>query len=95
MNENNHLEPKTALRRNPSRAPLVPLQSGCLTFAMATIAILAGLWLDLRLETFPRWTLILLVGSAPIALVCVYLVVRRTLRGVQAETNASEPEDEV
>ncbi|HPX95148.1 MAG TPA: AtpZ/AtpI family protein [Brevefilum fermentans] len=95
MNENNHLELKTALRRNLIRATLVPLQSGCLAFAMATLAILAGIWLDFRLETFPRWTLILLVGSAPIALVIVYFVVRRTLRGLQAETNASEPEDEV
>ena len=53
MNENNHLELKTALRRNLIRATLVPLQSGCLAFAMATIAILAGIWLDFRLETFP------------------------------------------
>jgi F0F1-type ATP synthase assembly protein I len=58
----------------------IPLQAGCLTFALAVVAILVGLWLDARLGTTPRWTLILLIGSAPIALGGVYLIVRRSLR---------------
>ncbi|MBW6467076.1 MAG: AtpZ/AtpI family protein [Brevefilum sp.] len=57
----------------------IPLQAGCLTFALAVVAILVGLWLDARLGTAPRWTLILLIGSAPFALAGVFLIVRRAL----------------
>jgi hypothetical protein len=66
----------------------VPLQAGCLTFTMAVIAILVGLWLDATLGTAPRWTLILLIGSAPIALGGVYLMVRRVLRKTRAAQDA-------
>lgn len=55
------------------------IQAGCLTLIVAGIALAAGLWLDARLGTAPRWTLILLIGSAPLALGGVYLLVRRKL----------------
>lgn len=74
---------------------LIPLQAGCLTFGLAMIAILVGLWLDVRLGTAPRWTLILLIGSAPFALGGVYFIVRRSLRGMNStgatpDTNTEE-----
>jgi hypothetical protein len=56
------------------------LQVGCLTFLVAGIALAIGLWLDSRLGTFPRWTLILVLGSAPIALGSVFWMVRRSLQ---------------
>ena len=59
---------------------VVGLQAGCLTFLVAGVAIVVGLLLDTRLDTFPRWTLILLAGSAPFALGGVYWLVRRALR---------------
>ena len=62
----------------------IPLQAGCLTFGLAMIAILVGLWLDVRLGTTPRWTLVLLIGSAPFALGGVYFIVRRSLRGMNS-----------
>jgi uncharacterized membrane-anchored protein len=71
----------------------IPLQAGCLTFALAVVAILVGLWLDARLGTAPRWTLILLIGSAPFALAGVYLIVRRALRRMRAETVPTEQEE--
>jgi hypothetical protein len=69
----------------------VPLQAGCLTFAVAGTAILIGLWLDLRLDTMPRWTLMLLIGSAPFALGGVFLIVRRALRKMRAAQEVHEP----
>jgi F0F1-type ATP synthase assembly protein I len=59
------------------------------------VAILVGLWLDLRLGTAPRWTLILLIGSAPFVLGGVYFIVRRSLRRMQAEQEIPQPGDDV
>jgi hypothetical protein len=61
------------------------LQVGCLTFLIAGIALAVGLWLDSRLGTFPRWTLILVLGSAPFALFGVFWMVRRSLRNADEE----------
>ena len=76
---NQKIEQKSSGSAVQGRAALVPFQAGCLTFALATAAILIGLWLDTRLGTTPRWTLILLIGSAPFVLGGVYFFVRRGL----------------
>ena len=67
------------------RMALVTLSAGCLTFVVAGLALGVGFVLDTRLETFPRWTLILLAGSAPFTMGGVYLIVRRTLRKMKSE----------
>jgi F0F1-type ATP synthase assembly protein I len=72
----------------------IPLQAGCLTFALAVVAILVGLWLDARLGTAPRWTLILLIGSAPFALAGVFLIVRRALRKMREVSKPVNPDEE-
>ena len=64
---------------------LVTLSAGCLTFLVAGGALGVGLLLDSRMETFPRWTLILLAGSAPLTLGGVYLIVRRTVKKIRGE----------
>ena len=69
---------------------LVTLSAGCLTFLIAGTALGVGLLLDSRMETFPRWTLILLAGSAPLTLGGVYLIVRRTLKRMRAEKEQEE-----
>lgn len=89
------LEQKPSGRAVQGRAALVPLQAGCLTFALAMAAILVGLWLDTRLGTTPRWTLILLVGSAPFALIGVFLLTRRALRKMRTEPKASKPDEDL
>jgi hypothetical protein len=73
---------------------LIPLQAGCLTFALATVAILVGLWLDTRLGTAPRWMLILLIGSAPFTLGGVFFFVRASLRRMRAQAAVDEGEDQ-
>lgn len=69
--------------RKSMQVAWIPLQAGCLTFTLAALSILVGLWLDTRLGTAPRWALILLIGSAPFSLTGVYLIVRRALRSMR------------
>ena len=75
------------------RTLLVTLSAGCLTFLIAGGAILAGILLDLRYDTLPKWTLVLLLGSAPITLGMVYLIVRRALKRGRVEANGGEAEN--
>ena len=81
---------KPANKRRFGRTTWIPLQAGCLTMGLAGIAILVGLLLDTQLGTTPQWTLILLIASAPFALVGVFLLTRRTLRKMREEIKASE-----
>ena len=72
---------------------LVTFSAGCLTFLVAGLALGGGLLLAARLETFPRWTLILLAGSAPLTLGGVYLIVRRTLKRMKDEGERGSEEE--
>jgi len=67
------------------RNMLVSVKAGCLTFLVAGISLALGLWLDYRMDTLPRWTLILLVGTAPLTLIGVYLIVRRAINKSKEE----------
>jgi hypothetical protein len=91
---NQNLKEKPLSSRSSMQVAWIPLQAGCLTFSLAVVAILVGLWLDARLGTAPRWTLILLIGSAPFALGGVYLIVRRALRRLRADTDPIELEEQ-
>lgn len=76
------------------RNMLVSVKAGCLTFLVAGISLALGLWLDYRMDTLPRWTLILLVGTAPLTLIGVYLIVRRAISKSREErVHADETED--
>ena len=66
--------------KNLRRNMLVSASAGCLTLVVAGAALVAGLLIDARLGTAPRWTLILLLGSAPFSFGGVYLIVRRALK---------------
>ena len=69
---------------------LVPLQAGCLTLIIAGVALAVGLWIDIRQETIPRWTLILLVGSLPFTIGGIILIVRRALKSLR---HPEDPEE--
>ena len=69
---------------------LTSLKVGCLTFFVAGLALMGGLWLDIRLETFPRWTLILVLGSAPFTVIGVFWMVKRSLNKLGEESDISE-----
>ncbi|MFU8826274.1 MAG: hypothetical protein ACNA70_02160 [Brevefilum sp.] len=95
MDEKNETRIDGDARGGRPKAPvaLIPLMGGCLTFALATVAILVGLLIDLRLGTTPRWTLIILIGSAPLALGGVYFFVRRYLGRLRAEQELPKNDD--
>jgi len=79
QDDKNNNEKGVAQTQNLMRSAFVGLKAGCLTFVVAGAALAAGLLLDTRLATYPLWTLILLVISAPFTLGGVYLMVRRAL----------------
>jgi F0F1-type ATP synthase assembly protein I len=61
------------------------LGSGFLTFLVAASALLAGFLLDRSGDTFPRWTLIFLLGSVPISMAGIIIMVRRAVKKSQNE----------
>lgn len=86
-----HKPENTSLQaQSAKRMVFVTLQAGCLTIVVAGLALLVGLWLDSRLGTGPRWTLILLIASAPFSLGGVVLLVQRALRRLRGEGEAGE-----
>jgi len=72
------------------------IQTGCLTFVIALGAILTGLWLDNRLQTRPWLTMLLVLISAPIAFVFVYLRVKTATANLNKprEGNSRKAEEE-
>jgi len=91
MNDSNNSEPNTA--QTLKRMLLVTFSAGCLTFLVAGGAILAGILLDLRYDSLPKWTLVLLLGSAPFTLGGLYLLVRRALKHGRMEAGEREAEE--
>ncbi len=90
---NDNLKQRRLQAQSAKRMAFTSLRAGCLTFLVASVALVVGLLVDTRLGIFPRWTLILLIGSAPFTLVGVYLLVRRSIRrGVE---NQQDNTDEV
>lgn len=52
---------------------------GCITLFIVIIALVAGLWLDRVLGTKPVFTLLLLLGSAPLSLFLTFRVAKRSI----------------
>lgn len=75
------------------KSAFVGLRAGCLTFFIAGAATLVGVLLDTRLGVYPRWTLILLLGTAPFVLGGVYWMVRRALKRPGGEGKMSESDE--
>lgn len=72
--------------------PKVPLaaatalggQVGCITLLIVFAALAGGLWLDKQLDSKPMFTIVLLVGSAPLSLFLTFWLAMRQIRDVQA-----------
>ncbi len=50
---------------------------GCLTLVIIFGALVGGLWLDSRFDTRPFFTLALMIGSVPVTLAAMFMVVRK------------------
>lgn len=57
---------------------------GCLTLFIVIVALVAGLWLDRTFGTKPVFTLLLLLGSAPISLFLTFWVAKRSINQMTA-----------
>ena len=83
-------EIKSSVVENVKRNALVSASAGCLTMVVAGAALLVGLLIDARLGTAPKWTLILVIASAPFTLGGVYLIARRALKRSREEIGQGE-----
>ena len=90
MNEQS--KPENSAAQTLKRTLLVTLSVGCLTFLIAGGAIAGGLLIDLRNDSLPKWTLLLLLGSAPLTLGMVYFTVRRTLKRARMDADKVQAE---
>ncbi len=59
---------------------------GCLTLVIIFGALVGGLWLDSRFDTRPFFTLALMIGSVPVTLAAMFLVVRGATSRIQPPT---------
>lgn len=66
---------------------MVPLamggQIGCVTLLVVFLALFGGLGLDKVLGTKPLFTVVLLVGSAPLALFLTFWIAMRVVKDLQ------------
>ncbi len=75
-----------------SNRPKIPLaastalgaQVGCITLVIVFLALAGGLWLDKLLDSKPMFTIILLVGSAPLSLFLTFWLAMRQIRDMQS-----------
>ena len=58
-------------------------QVGCSTLVIVIAAVFGGIWLDRFLDTKPVFTILFILGSAPLALGLTYWMALRTLQNTQ------------
>lgn len=75
---------KVRTPQNPFNLRLASLgvQIGCLTLVILILGLLGGLWLDRILKTKPIFTIILVLGSAPVALFLTYWVAMQAVKDI-------------
>jgi F0F1-type ATP synthase assembly protein I len=70
-------------------------QVGCITPAILLGALFAGLWLDRQFDTKPLFTILFIVGSAPVSVIVLYRIVRSaTGRLKSISGNSAKPSEE-
>ena len=84
-------------KRN-SDHPKVPLaastalgaQVGCVTLLIVFAALAGGLWLDKQLDSKPMFTIVFVLGSAPLALFLTFWMAMRQIRDMQSNQQPSK-----
>lgn len=83
MNSGDNQDPK----KIPAFPVMVPIamggQIGCVTLLIVFLALFGGLALDRVLDTKPLFTIVLLVGSAPLALFITFWIAMRAVKDMQ------------
>jgi F0F1-type ATP synthase assembly protein I len=64
--------------------PVIALggQIGCVTLVVVLVAAFGGIWLDNLLGTKPLFTIVLVLGAAPLSLFLTYLMAVRAINKV-------------
>ena len=70
-------------------------QVGCLTPLIIISALFAGLWLDRQFNTKPLFTIVFIVGSAPISVFVLYRIVRVATARLKTDNQDKDIEEEV
>ena len=69
-------------------------QVGCLTPVILLGALFAGLWLDRQFETKPLFTILFIVGSAPISVFVLYRIVRTATAKLKTDNQVKHSEED-
>ena len=69
-------------------------QVGCLTPVILLGALFVGLWLDRQFETKPLFTILFIVGSAPVSVFVLYRIVRTATAKLKTDTQVENSEEE-
>ena len=69
-------------------------QVGCLTPVILLGALFAGLWLDRQFDTKPLFTILFIVGSAPVSVFVLYRIVRMATAKLKTENQDKNTEEE-
>ena len=75
-----------------SDRPKIPLaastamgaQVGCVTLLIVIAALAGGLWLDKQLDSKPMFTIVFVLGSAPLSLFLTFWMALRAIRDMQS-----------
>jgi F0F1-type ATP synthase assembly protein I len=70
-------------------------QIGCATLIIVFAALFAGIWLDKIFGTKPVFTLILILGSAPLSLFITYRLAMRAVRNITLNEPATNQPNQV
>ena len=69
-------------------------QVGCLTPVILLGALFAGLWLDSQFETKPLFTILFIVGSAPVSVFVLYRIVRKATAKLKTDNQVENSEED-
>lgn len=69
-------------------------QVGCLTPLILLGALFVGLWLDRQFDTKPLFTILFIVGSAPVSVFVLYRIVRSATKKLKTDRQDKISEEE-
>ena len=69
-------------------------QVGCLTPLIILGALFAGLWLDRQFETKPLFTILFIIGSAPVSVFVLYRIVRMATAKLKTDNQDEKTEED-
>ena len=69
-------------------------QVGCLTPVILLGALFAGLWLGRQFEAKPLFTILFIVGRAPVSVFVLYRIVRSATAKLKTENQVENSEEE-